>query len=52
MHSDWSITQNVNKRSDWLTLFALVVITQLKIDKTVYTGKNEVKNMDMEVSKL
>ena len=25
MHSDWSITQNVNKRADWLTLFALVV---------------------------
>ena len=24
MHSDWSITQNVNKRADWLTLFALV----------------------------
>ena len=24
MHSDWSIMQNVNKRSDWLTLFALV----------------------------
>ena len=25
MHSDWSITQNINKRADWLTLFALVV---------------------------
>ena len=24
MHSDWSITQNVNKRADWLTLFSLV----------------------------
>ena len=24
MHSDWSIMQNVNKLSDWLTLFALV----------------------------
>ena len=24
MHSDWSITQNVNKRADWPTLFALV----------------------------
>jgi hypothetical protein len=23
-HSDWSRTQNVNKRGDWLTLFALV----------------------------
>ena len=27
MHSDWSITQNINKRADWLTLFALVTGT-------------------------
>ena len=25
-HSDWSIAQNVNKRADWLTLFALVIV--------------------------
>ena len=24
MHPDWSIKQSVNKRADWLTLFALV----------------------------
>jgi hypothetical protein len=27
-HSDWSRTQNVNKRADWLTLFALVYALQ------------------------
>jgi hypothetical protein len=25
VRSDWSRTQNVNKRADWLTLFPLVV---------------------------
>jgi hypothetical protein len=27
-HSDWSRTQNVNKRADWLKLFALVTAGQ------------------------
>ena len=28
------------------------VMPEPKMEKTVYTGKNEVKNMDMEVSKF
>ena len=29
-HSHWSRTQNVNKRAEWLTLFALVVCSIFK----------------------
>ena len=28
-HSDWSRTQNANKRADWLTLFALVYLLRI-----------------------
>ena len=28
-HSDWLRTQNVNKRSDWLTFFTLVYLTYI-----------------------
>ena len=34
-HSDWPRTQNVNKRADWLTLFALV--TWINTKKTIDT---------------
>ena len=37
MHSDWSITQNVNKCADWLTLFALVVLGDIDIE--IRSGK-------------
>ena len=37
MHSDWSITQNVNKRADWLTLFALVTVNNKGLKDEFYT---------------